>query len=53
MKRHEERKILELLNVLNYTEDEAMKIIDLIDNPNRDERDMDFLLENLNNDLED
>lgn len=41
-----------LLNFCGYTEEQTEKILDLIDNANRDDRDMENLLENLNN-LED
>lgn len=52
MKRHEESKLIMLLNFCGYTEEQTEKILDLIDNANRDDRDMENLLENLNN-LED
>ena len=53
MKRHEESKLIMLLNFCGYTEEQTEQILDLIDNANRDDRDMENLLENLNNDLED
>lgn len=49
MKKHEESKIIALLNYVDYTEEETDKILDLIDNHNRDEMDMENLLENLKN----
>lgn len=49
MKKHEESKIIALLNYVGYTEEESDKILDLIDNQNRDEMDMENLLENLKN----
>lgn len=49
MKKHEELKIVALLNYVGYTEEETDKIIDLIDNANRDDRDMENLLDNLKN----
>lgn len=52
MKKHEESKIMALLNYVGYTEEESDKILDLIDNQNRYEMDMENLLENLKN-LED
>lgn len=42
-----------LLSFCGYTEEQSEKILDLIDNANRDDRDMENLLENLNNDWED
>lgn len=49
MKKHEENKIIALLNYIGYTEEETDKILDLIDNQNRDDMDMQNLLDNLKN----
>lgn len=47
MKAHEENKIYALLSYLNFTEDEANKIVDYIDDKNMGDDDLINLLTNL------
>lgn len=53
MKRHEEEKILALLNYLEYSEEDSERIINLIDNQNRDGEDLIDLMYKIENGLED
>lgn len=53
MKRHEEEKIIALLNYLEFLDNEIEAIIDTIDNANRSSEDLINLMYNIKNDMED
>lgn len=52
MKVHEENKLMALL-MLDYTEEQAERIISVITDNNTDERDIEELIYNIDNNLED
>lgn len=52
MKVHEENKLMALL-MLDYTEEQAERIIAVITDSNTDERDIEELIYNIDNNLED
>lgn len=52
MKVHEENKLMALL-MLDYTEEQAERIISVITDSNTDERDIEELIYNIDNNLED
>lgn len=52
MKVHEENKLMALL-MLDYTEEQAERIIAVITDNNTDERDLEELIYNIDNNLED